>query len=133
MEINFADVDDRVELLHARQVEPYGLEPHDVAFANILVGQLIRPSMVAVLATNLRPGGVLCLSGIRPGDQCETIKAAYAGWIDWDETLYAEAAASAETGGKDYWGVWSRLVGRRTAKTKLSEEVLSSLSEAAVS
>ncbi|KAK1744822.1 ribosomal protein L11 methyltransferase-like protein, partial [Skeletonema marinoi] len=32
--------------------------------ANILIGQLVRPSMVAALTTNLEDGGLLCLSGI---------------------------------------------------------------------
>uniref|UniRef100_A0A6U4DST5 ETFB lysine methyltransferase n=1 Tax=Phaeomonas parva TaxID=124430 RepID=A0A6U4DST5_9STRA len=134
MELNFGDdADDRVELLHARQVVPCGLEPQDVAFANILVGQLIRPSMVAVLATNLQPGGILCLSGIRPGDQCDTVRKAYAEWFEFDDDLYREADATAETGGKEYWGRWGRLVGRRIKEKGLTSELIENLSDAAVS
>ena len=60
------------------QVVPGALAPVNVAVANIFVGQLVRPSMVAALCTNLKPGGLLCLSGIRP-DEVPSLKHAYDG------------------------------------------------------
>ena len=59
---------------------PGALAPVDVAVANILVGQLVRPSMVAALCANLQPGGLLCLSGIRP-DEVPSLKKAYEGYV----------------------------------------------------
>lgn len=61
------------------QVVPGALAPVDLAVANILVGQLVRPSMVAALCANLKPGGLLCLSGIRP-DEVPSLKKAYEGY-----------------------------------------------------
>lgn len=121
-------LDERVEFLHVREVVPGALAPVDVAVANILVGQLVRPSMVAALCANLSPGGLLCLSGIRP-DEVPSLKHAYGGWLDWEESMYAEASPGEE--GKHYWGRWSRLVGRRRAGG--TGALLEQLSELAVS
>lgn len=133
LELNFGEdpEEERWRLLHAREVVPGGLDEADIIVANILVGQLRRPSMVSALVANLRPDGVLCLSGIRPGDQCETLREAYARYIEWDDALYDEAEATAETGGKAYWGSWARLVGRR--KRVLDQELVQDMSELAVS
>lgn len=67
-------------LVSCLQVVPGALAPVDVAVANILVGQLVRPSMVAALCANLQPGGLLCLSGIRP-DEVPSLKKAYEGYV----------------------------------------------------
>ena len=62
---NAARNDCEIEVAHGRSVVP-GMEAFDFVAANILVGQLSRPSMVATLALGTKPGGELCLSGIRP-------------------------------------------------------------------
>ena len=67
---------DGVEWIHGRSVIP-GMDEYDAVVANILVGQLSRPSMVATLALGTKVGGALCLSGIRP-DQCEVLERLYA-------------------------------------------------------
>jgi ribosomal protein L11 methylase PrmA len=111
------------ELLHTRQIQPYDLSYSptggaDICVANILIGQLVRPSMVAALITNLKSSGgaYLCLSGIRPGPQVEALKAAYSDHLEWQEDLYGELDAqdtvgSAESYGFDV-GAWARVVGR---------------------
>jgi len=48
---------DRFEGLHTRKIEP-----NDICIANILVGQLVRPSMAAAIITNVAPKGWLHLS-----------------------------------------------------------------------
>ena len=64
----------------------------------------IRPSMVAALTTNLEDGGLLCLSGIRPGE-VDALKEAYTGfeWLDdqYGELSAAETANSIESYGFD--------------------------------
>jgi ribosomal protein L11 methyltransferase len=129
----------RFEALHTRQVLPYGITTGagvDVCVANILVGQLVRPSMVAALVTNLAPGGWLCLSGIRPGDQVESLRRAYGNHVEWLDDQYAELAASETEGSVDSYGFdcgsWSRLVGRKK-NTLLREDDIADMSESAVS
>mmetsp|Transcript_45367 Transcript_45367/g.91525 ORF Transcript_45367/g.91525 Transcript_45367/m.91525 type:complete len:300 (+) Transcript_45367:49-948(+) len=123
-------LDERTEFLHVREVIPGCIVPGvDVAVANILIGQLVRPSMVAALCSNTRPGGLICLSGVRP-DEVSSLRAAYAGWVEWDDSLYAEASPGAE--GKDYWGRWARLDGRRF-DSKSNAAMIDELSEQAVS
>jgi len=105
---------------HAREIIPYGLKNDhgngaDLCVANILIGQLVRPSMVSTIVSNLLPGAWLCLSGIRP-DEVNSLKAAYNNYVDWDDDMYAELAAqdvefSIESYGFDV-GTWSRVVGR---------------------
>ena len=125
LELN--ELDHRAELLHVREVVPGGLVPQaDVVVANILVGQLVRPSMVGSLCTNLVPGGLLCLSGIRP-EEVDSLKEAYGDWMEWDASMYAEADPG--EGGQDYWGRWARLIGRRV----VTAEQTALLSESAVS
>jgi ribosomal protein L11 methylase PrmA len=117
MELNgFAS---RFEGLHTREVLPADLaRPHgvDVCVANILIGQLVRPSMVSALVTNIAPGGLLCLSGIRPS-QVDSLKVAYHDHVEtWLEEDYDELSADETEGSIDSYGFdvgrWSRLVGR---------------------
>ena len=122
-------VEERASLLHVREVVPGSLVPGaDIAVANILVGQLVRSSMVAALCSNIRPGGLLCLSGVRP-TEVSSLMEAYNEWIDWDETYYAEAKPGPE--GEHYWGTWSRVVGRRKIGVA-TNSLLGMLSEQAV-
>ena len=69
-------ITDGVDWVHGRSIVP-GNDEYDAVVANILVGQLSRPSMVATLALGTKVGGALCLSGIRP-DQCAVLERLYA-------------------------------------------------------
>ena len=106
--------------LHTREVLPYEIcRPRgvDVCVANILVGQLVRPSMVAAIVTNLQEGGLVCLSGIRPGGEVDSLKKAYGESIEWLEEDYAELSANETVGCIESYGFdcgsWARLVGRK--------------------
>eukprot|EP00585_Thalassiosira_rotula_P019948 CAMPEP_0196200550 /NCGR_PEP_ID=MMETSP0912-20130531/3818_1 /TAXON_ID=49265 /ORGANISM="Thalassiosira rotula, Strain GSO102" /LENGTH=134 /DNA_ID=CAMNT_0041473945 /DNA_START=1 /DNA_END=402 /DNA_ORIENTATION=+ len=93
--LNGWDAAGRFQGRHTREVLPYDVcQPRgvDVCVANILVGQLVRPSMVAAIVTNLQEGGLLCLSGIRPA-QVDALKGAYGGSIEWLDDQYAELSA----------------------------------------
>jgi hypothetical protein len=125
---------------HTREIIPYSLknEDHargaDICVANILIGQLVRPSMVSTIVSNLSPGAWLCLSGIRP-DEVNSLKAAYNNYVDWDDDFYAELAAkdtecSIQSYGFDV-GIWSRVVGRIKMNVKLMDS--RNFSEEAVS
>lgn len=125
--------------LHTREVLPYGIHPPtgvDLCVANILIGQLIRPSMVAALMTNIVPGGLLCLSGIRPGDQVDTLKQAYHEHVEWMMEEYIELSASETPSSIDSYGfdcgTWCRLVGRKVSTRSRSEDI-ASMSDLAVS
>jgi ribosomal protein L11 methylase PrmA len=126
----------RYELLHTRQVLPYEVSPSgcDVVVANILIGQLVRPSMVAALVTNMAPGGLLCLSGIRP-NEVNSLKAAYGHAIEWMDDQYAELCAQDTEGSLESYGFdcgcWSRLVGRKLQTS--TREDIEKMSELAVS
>jgi hypothetical protein len=85
--------------------------------------------MVVALCSNIRPGGLLCLSGVRP-NEVQSLKVAYAAWMDWEDALYAEGSPGKE--GQEEWGRWARLVGRRK-ETKEESFLLEMLSESAVS
>jgi ribosomal protein L11 methylase PrmA len=129
--------EERFEGLHTREVLPYEISPPagvDVCVANILIGQLVRPSMVAALTTNLARGGLLCLSGIRP-DEVDSLKAAYDESIEWIEEQYAELSADETECSVDSYGFnvgrWSRLVGRKRSSDRKSD--LERMSELAVS
>lgn len=102
--------------------------------ANILVGQLVRPSMVAAIVTNLRVGGKLCLSGIRPGGEVESLKEAYGEWIEWLDEDYGELAAEDTEGAMESFGfdvgVWARLVGRK--KGGGDRSIIEEMSDAAL-
>lgn len=128
--------EDRFEGLHTREVLPYSVYPGgvDVCVANILVGQLVRPSMVAAIVTNVAPGGLICFSGIRP-HEVDSLKHAYDEYVEeWLENDYAELSAidtpgSIESYGFDC-GTWARLVGRKKIS---SERDIERMSEMAVS
>lgn len=113
IELNGFGSDGRFEGLHTREILPYEFRT-DICVANILIGQLVRPSMVAALVTNIVPGGLLCLSGIRP-HQVDSLKEAYRKyveeWVNYDELAACDTEASIDSYGFDV-GLWSRLVGR---------------------
>lgn len=127
--------DGRFQGLHTREVLPYDVCPPrgaSVCIANILVGQLVRPSMVAALTTNLEDGGLLCLSGIRPGE-VDALKEAYTGF-EWLGDQYGELSAvdtpnSIESYGFDC-GRWARLVGRKMVE---KDSFIQQMSELAIS
>jgi len=127
----------RLEAYHTREVEPYGLcRPYgaDICLANILIGQLVRPSMVSAIMTNLAPNAYLVLSGIRPAE-VDALKDAYGKYVDWLDDQYAELAAcdtegSIESYGFDV-GIWCRLVGR--VKKEGGTMDIETMSELAVS
>lgn len=123
------NVEDEIDLLHAREVVPGEFAPGDIVLANILVGTLLR--MANTIIGAVRPGGWLVLCGLRP-EQVATIKEAYAPYIDFDDGLEAQeevelAQASWGTGA----GFWVRLVGRKKAVQGASW--IEALSESAVS
>ena len=128
----------RFDPWHTREVLPYGISSSgvDICVANILVGQLVRPSMVAAIVSNIVPGGLLCLSGIRPGDQVESLKRAYGSHVDWIDEQYGELDASQTASSIDSYGfdcgTWSRLVGR-TRTDALRSDDIATMSELAVS
>jgi ribosomal protein L11 methylase PrmA len=127
---------DRYELLHTRQVVPSdpSIAPGvvDVCVANILIGQLVRPSMVAALVTNIRPGGMICLSGVRP-TEVQALRSVYDPHVEWIDSEYAELSASETPGSVESYGFdcgrWARLVGR----TRMGTVNIDALSELAVS
>jgi SAM-dependent methyltransferase len=131
------DVRPLFEPFHTREVLPFGIHSPtgvDICVANILIGQLLRPSMVVTLMSNLATDGLLCLSGIRPGDQVDSLRAAYGPHVAWIAEDYAELAAAETPSSIDSYGfdcgVWCRLVGRKTA-TQRSDEI-AAMSESAV-
>ena len=127
--------DGRFQGLHTREVLPYDVCPPrgaSLCVANILIGQLVRPSMVAALTTNLDDGGLLCLSGIRPGE-VDALREAYTGfeWLDdqYGELSAAETENSIESYGFDC-GRWARLVGRKKVE---KDSFIQQMSDLAVS
>ena len=133
IELNGLGSDGRFEGLHTREILPYEFRS-DICVANILIGQLVRPSMVSALVTNIVPGGLLCLSGIRP-HQVDSLKKAYCDhveeWVNYDELAACDTEASIDSYGFDV-GVWSRLVGRIKKNHDRKGDV-DSMSELAVS
>mmetsp|Transcript_11291 Transcript_11291/g.45719 ORF Transcript_11291/g.45719 Transcript_11291/m.45719 type:complete len:261 (-) Transcript_11291:145-927(-) len=105
------NVVDHVDFRHARDWVPGEHAPATICVANILVGQLSRPSMVATLALGVEPGGELVLSGIRPGEQTALLRRVYGQYFEFDDASYAELEP--DDHGREYWGRWARLVGRR--------------------
>ena len=118
-------VDGGVAFVHGREVVP-GCDAFDVVVANILVGQLSRPSMVATLALGCKPGGYLCLSGIRP-DQRGVLDDVYAPYFD----LVESAEMAPDDHGQEYWDTWVRMVLRRKQGDD-RRELLDAISDAAV-
>ena len=120
-----------IDFQHVRSVVPGESPAATVVVANILVGQLSRPSMIATLALATEPGAHLCLSGFRPGDQTETLRKLYEPYFDFDMEKYAEAKPDAH--GQEYWGTWARLVARRRdLRHNSQKQLLTDLSEAAL-
>ena len=117
-------ITDGVEWIHGRSVIP-GMDEYDAVVANILVGQLSRPSMVATLALGTKVGGALCLSGIRP-DQCAVLERLYAPYYDVASKTFRDP----DSYGREYWGSWARLilrrkeVDRRELLERISEDVM---------
>jgi SAM-dependent methyltransferase len=129
------DFGDRFEPLHTREILPYDIvPPANVCLANILIGQLVRPSMVAAILSNLAPNGLLCLSGIRPGEQVESLRKAYGHAVDW--IGYEELSAKDTIGSIDSYGfdcgTWCRLVGRKRISGSRDDDI-ARMSELAVS
>ena len=126
--------EERFEGWHTREVLPYGMAPVDVCVANILIGQLVRPSMVAALVSNLAVGGRLCFSGIRPAE-VDSLKAAYEEHMEWLDDEYAELSADETEGSIESYGFdcgrWSRVVGRKRLSDNQSD--IERMSELAVS
>jgi len=104
----------------------------DVCVANILVGQLVRPSMVSAIITNLAPNALFCMSGIRP-NEVDALKKAYDEHIEWLDDHYNELAATDTEGSIESYGfdvgTWARVVGRR----KVGPIDINAMSELAVS
>ena len=135
LELN--NFESRFEGLHTREIIPYCLcRPRgvDICVANILVGQLVRPSMVSAIASNISPNGLLCMSGIRP-NQVDALKSAYDSTFKWLDEQYAELSAEECEGSMDSYGFdcgrWARLVGRRNQDNREAE--IEMMSELAVS
>ena len=114
-------ITDGVEWVHGRSIIP-GTDEYDAVVANILVGQLSRPSMVATLALGTKVGGALCLSGIRP-DQCAVLERLYAPYYEVEEKIFRDP----DSFGKEYWGSWARLILRRKEVDR--RELLERISE----
>mmetsp|Transcript_32782 Transcript_32782/g.69174 ORF Transcript_32782/g.69174 Transcript_32782/m.69174 type:complete len:322 (-) Transcript_32782:301-1266(-) len=137
--MNGWDTDGRFQGMHTREVLPYDICPPkgvDVCVANILIGQLVRPSMVAAIVTNLREGGLICLSGIRPAE-VDALKEAYDDSIEWLDDQYSELSAnetlnSIESYGFDC-GRWARLVGRKRVDKDGDSRFIEQMSDLAVS
>jgi ribosomal protein L11 methylase PrmA len=136
-ELNGFSADGRFQGLHTREVLPYEVCPPrgaSLCVANILIGQLVRPSMVAAITTNLEDGGLLCLSGIRPGE-VDSLKVAYNDSFDWLDEQYAELSATETVGSIESYGfdcgIWARLVGKKRACDDAS--FVEQMSELAVS
>ncbi|GMH86653.1 hypothetical protein TrST_g13923 [Triparma strigata] len=138
-EHNFPSEQESLELFHAREVLPgYPISDQDLLLANILIGALCRPSMVAVLVSALKVpdesgenGGLICFSGIRP-DEKESLQEAYGKYIAFDDSQYFALSASDTPGSLQNYGFdvgdWCRVVGRRT----VGKDFSSDMSEAAV-
>ena len=125
--------EDRFEGLHTREVVPFCLcRPHgaDLCVANILIGQLVRSSMVSAILSNVAPGGLICFSGIRPWE-VESLKAAYDNHLEWIDTQYAELSADETEGSVESYGFdvgrWSRVVGRLKENCGMDLETMSEL------
>jgi len=127
---------DDFQPLHTRQILPGGLKPpFDVCIANILIGQLVRPSMVIAIVTNVAPGGLICFSGIRM-EQVPSLKQAYAPfvekWVDERELAAKECEGAFESFGADV-GIWAMVVGKLKEGQNKEQEMIDAFSEQAVS
>lgn len=91
-------VQDKVQVVHTREiyVGDTRFPASDVTVANILPGPLSR--LVAPLWYLTRPGGRLCLSGMRP-DQLGAIRRIYEPFVDVHTEVIEQA-------GHQTWGEW---------------------------
>ena len=136
--LEFNGYGDRFEGLHTREVQPYELcRPSgvDICVANILIGQLVRPSMVAAILSNVAHGGIVCFSGIRPAE-VPALKVAYGDAMEWMDDQYAELSATECEGSLESYGFdtgrWARVVGRNVGGDNRTSDI-QSMSELAVS
>ncbi|CAM9207890.1 unnamed protein product [Ascophyllum nodosum] len=91
----------KVTALHTRDVSAGDLAA-EVVVANMMAGPMLSQMAVLVLAVN--EGGVMCLSGLRPGD-VPKIKREFGKYLEWDGELESAKDVSP-------WGEYVRLVGR---------------------
>jgi hypothetical protein len=86
--------------------------------------------MVSAIITNMAPGGLLCLSGIRPAE-VDSLKAVYGEYVEWIDEDYAELSAIESEGSIESYGfdvgTWSRLVGKVKHTSGISAEEMSEL------
>ena len=134
------NISSTLETYHAREVIPsWPISNQDLVLANILVGALCRPSMVAVLVNALKTpdvdgnnGGIICFSGILP-DEMDSLMQAYGKYLAFDDDLYDSLAATDTPGSKENYGfdagTWCRVVAHRT----VGADFVADMSEAAVS
>jgi len=95
----------------------------DVAVANILPGPLTR--LVAPLWGLTKPGGLLCLSGMRPAE-LPAVRAAYEPFVDLSTERVCEEG-HASFGQWVSWAVRFKEMGdeeRRAARTRLMEQAM---------
>lgn len=125
------------ELFHAREIIPsFTLTNADLVMANILIGPLVRPSMISVLVCALREptadgegdGGMIVFSGLRPTlGEVESLKEAYGSYLSFDDNDYAELSGNEVHGSVSSYGFdvggWCRVVGRRKVKRVQSREL----------
>lgn len=104
-------VDHVTELIHTREVYlgDNRFDPADVTVANILPGPLIR--LVAPLYFLTKPGGTLCLSGMRP-TELPAIRRAYEPYVEMN-------SENIDTASHTTFGDWVRW----TVTTKVLTEV----------
>lgn len=102
---------------------PKTLVDVDVLIANILPGPLRRLS--GTLALAVRPGGRLCLSGMRP-EQASAVREAFEPYIDFD----VAPGGAYPSGRHEKWGAWVRMDGTR--KTAAGGDAIKILSDSAV-
>lgn len=129
---------------HTPEVLPYMLEQDnnnggvDICVANILIGQLIRSSMIIAIMTNVKSNGIICFSGLRV-HEVQTLQNAYESYIDtWYNITILDSkdcVGSIDSYGYDC-GIWCRIVGRKKKhddnNDQRQQDILS-MSDAAVS
>ena len=148
-ELNFPSGTDEgcdLETYHTREVIPsWPISDQDLVLANILIGALVRPSMIAVLVNALKApdaegegGGIICFSGILPNER-ESLMRAYEKYLCFDDDAsYGELSGTDKVGSTDSTfndingfdvRSWCRVVGRRSC----GSDFVGDMSEMAVS
>ena len=135
----------KLETYHTREVIPsWPISEQNLLLANILIGPLVRASMIAVLVNALKApdaegagGGLICFSGILPNER-EALTQAYGKYLCFDDAAYEELSGGDKVGStestfNDVNGfdvrLWCRVVGRRT----VGSDFVNDMSESAVS